>query len=250
MKSQYYPILICLGILCFLNLNRVDAHSQSIIEQRSAWRSSSLANKSKPKGKTLAMANKFGPYGRRGSVAAELSVSKRILDGALIHKETLVEMNIPSVGQVGYTNCLAACIEAVDKSFGGKLSQDDVRKLPGLTGDPYEIPLTDMQAMGTYQLFSGRRTIAEMDKESSPQRILFAMQNGIRVIINYSTLMGGHSIVLNKIVQKTAHKRDGTVDLEYLYYAMDPGRGGAQHRIKESTIRNALNIFYIFPKKQ
>lgn len=98
MKYQYYPILICLAILCFLNLNRVDAHSQSIIDQASAWRSSSLANKSKAKGKTLAMAHKSGPYGRRGSVAAELSVSKRIFDGALIHKKTLAEINIPPIG--------------------------------------------------------------------------------------------------------------------------------------------------------
>jgi len=173
---------------------------------------------------------------------------RRFWDGATIQKTTLAQQNIPIVGQEGTNNCLPATAEAVDKSLGGNLTQQDIRDLPTLGGDP-NTPLTDVDVWSAYGKRSGRFVTGEIPRPSvnSPTNVLSNMQNGNRVAINLSTGDVGHSVLMQRVVQQTVTKINGNVTQKLLYFVMNPANGGSITRISSRSIINAYNIFYILP---
>ena len=172
---------------------------------------------------------------------------RRFWDGATVQRTVLAEQNIPIVGQVGDNNCLPANVEAVDRSFGGNMTQQDIRNLPGLGGDPNTVQLYDTNTWSAYSDASGHQVLGDLNKTTSLPRVLSNMQSGNRVSINLNTSNGGHSVVMQSVVQKTVTKVNGTITQKLLYYVMNPANGGGITRIGGNSIINSYNIFYILP---
>ena len=169
---------------------------------------------------------------------------RRFWDGATVQRTTLAEHNIPVVGQIGTNDCLPASVEAVDRSFGGGITQQDVRGWPGLEGNA---PLEDVDVWSAYGNRSGHFVTGEIPGPgvNSPANVLSNMQSGNRVAINLSTGDVGHSVVMQRAVQQTATKINGNVTQKMLYYIMNPASGGSITRISSRSIINAYNIFYV-----
>jgi RHS repeat-associated protein len=173
---------------------------------------------------------------------------RRFWDGAIVTKETLVNQNIPVVGQIGDNNCLPANAEAIDRSFGGNITQQNIRDFPGLGGDPNTVGLGDVDVWNAYKELSGHSWMGEPGSPAAVRRILNPMQGGARVSINLNT--GGkigHSVVMQSIVQKTVTKVNGNIVQKLLYYVMNPANGGNIHKMSGKVLSNAFNIFYIHP---
>ena len=181
--------------------------------------------------------------GMWGGIDAAID-GRRFFDGASVNNEVLVDQNIPVVGQVGENNCLPASVEATDRSFGGKVTQNDVRGWFG--GDPNTNPLMDVDVWAKYSDVSGHSVFGDLDKATSLPRVLSAMNDGGRVAINLNTGNVGHSVVMNSITRRTITKLNGNVISRYIYGAMNPGNGGYMMKISGRRIINAFNIFYIY----
>ena len=162
----------------------------------------------------------------------------------LIHLLVAVSVAVPFVEQFGADNCLPASVESVDKSFGGNISQYDIRSHFG--GDPNIDMLPDADVWTYYC----KRSNHTLSWENSPFRrvgqSLIHMGAGDRVAITLDTSLGGHSVLLSKVVYQQVTKMNGDSFWRFLYYVTDPARG-SNIRIRENAIRNALNVFFIVP---
>ena len=191
----------------------------------------------------MAMGGVIG--GLSGGIDAAID-GRRFWDGATVQKNILAQQNIPKVGQVGDNNCLPASAEAVDKSFGGNMTQEQIRDLVNFGSDPNIVPLDDVGLWGAYANASGHTVAGEHFKLISLPTVLSKMQGGARVAINMN--MGqsvGHSVIMQRIVQKTIIKLNGSVIQKTFYYVMNPANGGSIHKIDATQITNSYNIFYI-----
>ena len=73
------------------------------------------------------------------------------------------------------------------------------------------------------------------------------MNRGGKVAVNLNTGGDiGHSVVLQRAIHQTITKINGIPKTRYYFYVMDPMRRNYV-RISGKDIRNALNIFHIFP---
>jgi len=52
-------------------------------------------------------------------------------------------------------------------------------------------------------------------------------------------------VIMQRIVQKTIIKLNGSVIQKTFYYVMNPANGGSIHKIDATQITNSYNIFYI-----
>lgn len=172
---------------------------------------------------------------------------RRLWDGATVEKRTLVQQNIPVVGQRGKMNCGPACAEAVDKSFGGYMTQKDIRDILG--GDPDNDSLTTYAVWEAYTNNTPHTFTHNVPTGRELVKVLSVMQNGGRVSINLR-MPGtnvGHSVVMQKVVKKTVTKTNGDVSEKLSCYVMDPFEGGCIRKIEERSVTNAHRIFYIYP---
>ena len=189
----------------------------------------------------MAMGGVIG--GVSGGIDAAID-GRRFGDGATVQKNILAQQNIPKVGQVGDNNCLPASAEAVDKSFGGNMTQQDIRNI--FNGDPNIVPLVDKDVWTVYSAKYGHSFTMEYVKSTSLPTVLSKMQEGVRVAINMEIgQSAGHSVIMQSIVQKTITKLNGRVIQKTLYYVMNPANGGSIHKIDATQITNSRNIFYI-----
>ena len=189
----------------------------------------------------MAMGGVIG--GVSGGIDAAID-GRRFWDGATVQKNILAQQNIPKVGQVGDNNCLPASAEAVDKSFGGNMTQQDIRNI--FNGDPNIVPLVDKDVWTVYSAKYGHSFTMEYVKSTSLPTVLSKMQEGVRVAINMEIgQSAGHSVIMQSIVQKTITKLNGRVIQKTLYYVMNPANGGSIHKIDATQITNSRNIFYI-----
>jgi RHS repeat-associated protein len=184
--------------------------------------------------------------GIAGGIDAAID-GRRFFDGATVRDQVLANQNIPIIGQRGDNNCLPASAEAVDKSLGGNMTQEQVRALPGLGGDPNTVPLGDVDVWEKYASASKHTLNGEVGKPSSYYKIIGDMSKGGRVAINLNTGNVGHSVVMQRVVERTITKISGKILPKNLYYVMNPGNGGSITRISARSISNALHIFSIFP---
>ena len=133
-------------------------------------------------------------------------------------------------------------VEAVDKSFGGDITQYDLRLCLG--GNAETDPLMDTDVWSAYSRMSGRSISAQHSRwTKSSSEIISKMQQGNRVAITLNTGEPvAHSVVMKQIVYVSTTKINGTLR----YFVMDPA-GGLTHQISEVDIMNAYNVFYIAP---
>ena len=185
--------------------------------------------------------------GIAGGMDAALD-GRRFWDGATVDKSTLVSQDIPIVGQRGDMNCGPASAEAIDRSLGGNMTQEQIRALPKLGGDPNTTPLGDKTL---WEVFANERGYHEFqERVTDPTRKLSnlstRMQNGQRVAISLNTGGNvGHSVVMKSITQKTVTKLNGSFVQRNIYKVMNPANGGRYMRISPKSITNAENIFFI-----
>ncbi|MDR1974708.1 MAG: FG-GAP-like repeat-containing protein [Bacteroidales bacterium] len=186
--------------------------------------------------------------GISGGVDA-VGAGKNFWHGArTVERTILVEHEkIPSVRQIGDKNCLPATIEAVDRSFGGNMSQGKVRELLKLEPD-LDKPLPGLDTWVKYGEYSGHKVNPERPDVGSADKILSNMRNGIRVGISLtnSNTDVGHTVAMQRIVQKTITKHNGIAVQKILYYVMDPVYGSVV-RMPSYRIFDASAIFYIGP---
>lgn len=168
-------------------------------------------------------------------------------DGSTYLDEPIVNQDIPIIGQRGDYNCEAATAEGIDKSWGGNMTQENIRALPNLGGDPTKDGLSDLEVMKQYTIKSGHKFSGEEGNPLSYAKIIGKMLDGNRVAVTLNTGEIGHSVVMQSVFQRTITKVSGKVVLKYLFYAMNPGHGGSITDISVWSISNAYHIFYIHP---
>ncbi len=171
---------------------------------------------------------------------------RRFWDGALVNDVVLVNQNIPTVQQAGEYNCGPACVEGVDQSLGGNVTQVDARNWFG--GDPNVAGIPDQNLWNRYAAETGRNVNAvNAGGGVNPQQVAARMQNGDRIVLSQRLVdanggANGHSIVLNSAVQRTVTKYSGRSTVRLLFTAMDPSSG----TIVRTNLR-AVNMFIITP---
>lgn len=171
---------------------------------------------------------------------------RRFIDGATVQDVSVVHQEIPIIGQRGDNNCLPTSAEAVDKSFGGNMTQEDIRNLVSPNSNPITDPLGDVTVWNTYTSKAGHTWSGDVGKPTSWARIIGDMSRGDRVAISLNTgSTVGHSVVMQSVVQRTITKVSGKVIQKYLYYIMNPGNGGSIERLSTNSISHATNIFFI-----
>jgi RHS repeat-associated protein len=197
------------------------------------------------KGLGIGMATGMVMGGLMGGVEA-INNGGRFLDGATVESTVLTpNKNISVVEQRGDYNCLPAGAEAIDKSFGGSLTQEEIRNFKGLGGDPYHDALKAQEGWQIYCEETGHIYGEAVPGVNSPSDILSKMQDNWRVAINTKTPEGGHTVIMQRIELQTIIKVNGNVSQQNLYYIMNPANGGSIAPITEYTIINSYKIFYI-----
>jgi RHS repeat-associated protein len=198
------------------------------------------------KGAGIGMAAGIVMGGLMGGLDA-LKSGGRFLDGATVESTVLTpNQKISEVGQRGDYNCFPASAEAVDKSFEGFLTQEEIRNFEGLGGDPWTDALNAQKGWKTYCSKTGHIYGDETPGINSPSNILSKMQDNYRVSINTRIAESdiGHTVVMQRIESQTITKVNGNVIQQKLYYIMNPD-GGYIAPITEQTIVNSYRIFYI-----
>ena len=121
----------------------------------------------------------------------------------------MVEQDIPIVSQSGTYNCLPVSAEAVDKSFGGSITQDELRSLFG--GNPNTDGISDVDFWNLYERLSGHEVLPDKFlNDYSATLAVDCMKNGGRVAVNLNTGGNvGHSVVLQRAIRQTVTKING-----------------------------------------
>jgi hypothetical protein len=173
---------------------------------------------------------------------------RKFWNGDKVESIILVDQDIPTVGQIGDMNCGPAAGEAVDKSFGGSLTQNDIRNLPTIKWHPDYDPTADLFLWDEYCGATGHLYDKEIPGITSPSNILSKMQNGSRAVLNLNmeNYEIGHTVVMSSIVQETITSIRGNVTQRLIYIVMDPSMGGNYLQISTEKIINAYKIFYIW----
>lgn len=167
----------------------------------------------------------------------------RFIDGASVQRLERSQ-NIPIIEQRGTNNCVPASIEAVDKSLGGEITQEDIRALVG--GDPNLDPVEDLSTWKAYLSETGHSLIGENPLSNNVKLKIFAQLGlGNRVVINLNVGEIGHSVVINKAILEVVTKVNGTISTNVLFQVMNPANGGYYQYLYGNSIKNAYNIFYI-----
>jgi hypothetical protein len=130
----------------------------------------------------------------------------------------------------------------IDSSNRGSMTQEQIRNQPGLGGDPAKDGIEDYRLWNGYTLASGRPVVRGNISDIVPN-----MQNDGRVSITLRKNGSyGHTVVMQRIEQKTVTRINGTIASQKLfYYVMDPANGGGFVQIPSKSLHNA-NIFTIW----
>ena len=178
---------------------------------------------------------------------------RRFWDGATIETEIVDQSAfVTPSGQGGLEDCGPESVEIVDRSFGGNITAEDIRRKLG--GDINENALGDVSTWEKYKELSHHDYLRERSKFGRSSHIFSHMKDGGRVAVNLNTgyinpttgLSEGHSIVMQKATQKIITHLNGTMRYKYIFNAVNPGYpGGSIERITVKQIKIANNIFYI-----
>jgi len=176
---------------------------------------------------------------------------RRFFDGSSVEETILTDQNIPLIGQRGSRNCVSACVESIDKSRGGDLSQETVRSWSG--GDPDKDGLSAAKVLKEYSDMNGLKFGDEFCNGGSPARILNVMRCDGRVAyshqLEYTDSYGirktmDHLNVLKRISLKTITSINGKITTKVIYQIMNPSNGGYFMKISLKQLLNVNNSVY------
>ena len=178
---------------------------------------------------------------------------RRFWDGATVENSIVDQSSfVTPSGQGGLRDCGPESVEIVDRSFGGNITAEDIRRQLG--GDINDNALGDVSTWNKYTEMSHHKYFAEISKTGRPSHIFSQMRDGWRVAVNLNTgyinpttgLQEGHSIVMQKATQRIITHLNGMMHYKYIFNAVNPGYpGGSIERISMQQIKRAHNIFYI-----
>lgn len=181
---------------------------------------------------------------------------RRFFSGSKVKDDILFYRNIQSVGQRGSTNCTAACIESIDKSCGGNLSQETARSWFG--GNPNKDGLKPYDVFSKYAKLNGFHFVGcnYCSNASVAGMASLAMSNGgfaaYSTPIYYYDEEGARKVMLHlnvikKITIRTITTINGKISNHIIFQLMDPSHGGYFRNISLKHFINPKNgLFYMF----
>ncbi len=152
--------------------------------------------------------------------------NRRFWDGATVHRQTYTQ-TIPIIGQRGENNCVPASIESIDKSFGGCMTQEDIRSIMG--GDPNKDPLDVLKTWSTYVEQTGHSlSIGDYTTDKSLLTLFSNIERGTRatLLLGNEASTVGHNVVVQSATLKVISKINGSKILKTSFKVMNPSSGG------------------------
>jgi len=180
--------------------------------------------------------------GISGGIQAKMN-GGRFWDGAKVEKLASVTQNIPQVGQ-DPKECLFANIKATDQSFGGNLTDNEIRSLikwDAETGYAYT-----SESWANYAEYTGRTVT---DFTGRPAEAIAQFRDGARVSINLHQEGDiGHSVMLRSYQDVTITRVNGFQYSNPNLRIMNPaGSGWGWSRLQWLNYLNTGNqIFVIY----
>ncbi|TJZ50564.1 hypothetical protein FAZ15_21320 [Sphingobacterium olei] len=183
--------------------------------------------------------------GLAGGVHASVD-GRRFWDGATVNDVVLHDQNIVAVTQNGRNNCLPASAESIDRSLGGNSTQNYWRNIAGGNADTN--PLRDADFWLNSYGNNTNYTVTGTSSQLSNASIIRSFSSGNSVA--FTTNTGGavaHSVVLQRVTERTITKLTGRIINQYIYRVMDPAFGSFRNLTTGTTqnLNNLLNVFYI-----
>jgi len=166
--------------------------------------------------------------------------NRTFFNGATVQDNVLIDQNLPYVSQQGDYNCGPACGESVSR---GTVTQQQLRSALG--GDPNTTGLGDVHVWQEWSKNTGR-VAQRIPGGMSTKDVLTKMQGGSNVAISTRGVDIGHSVLANRITERTITKISGNVVNKLILHVMDPSKG-QYIRVYGGFARNAANIFILFP---
>ena len=186
--------------------------------------------------------------GASGGIAGGISAAsngRRFFDGARVKKKIIVDQPIPSIGQRGSANCVLACIESTDKSWGGSISQENARSWSKNGDDPNHDLVNGVDAWKAYETNNSSGHTVSGVSENSPEVVTSFMKHGDRVYIDKRNGRNGHGVMMKSVTLKTVTRLNGNVKSKYIYRIMNPTNSGFVSTISPNSIINANYIVII-----
>jgi RHS repeat-associated protein len=157
----------------------------------------------------------------------------RKIDGARIQFEDLTtQINGSPVSQFdaaaplgGKENCLPATAEWVDKSFGGDLSQGEIRSdwFPGTDGNTDPITLEDFEKqLDANSPYTHYKTAPSSDGLQTMYSSMNQDNERVMLILKTSQPGEAHAVGLNRVFLKTITKQNGHFASKTFYEIMNP----------------------------
>ncbi len=165
----------------------------------------------------------------------------RFWDGATVTDNVLVDKGYAFVQQNGEMNCGPASSESLSQ---GAHTKADVRASLG-GGDVNTKPLSDVDLWNDFGARTGRIAEGPFSGENNTiNSISGSMQGGADITFNSNiTNSVGHSVVANRVTERTVTKLSGNITKKLLLHVMDPARG-QYVSFSHSQVRNS-RIFII-----
>ncbi len=181
--------------------------------------------------------------GLTGGIAGKIQ-KRSFWNGVEISYKTKLEQNIPDVLQDGDANCLAGSAQSIDESFGGDLTQEQLRNwvAPGTDKNKHFLP--DKAVWEIYAKKRGYNYGGEIITNDVLKDVEHFMRNDVRMSFTYDNGRGNHSVVLQGIIEKTVIRQNGTSSTYLIYRLMDPALGETFNL--KATHFIGGHIFYIW----
>jgi hypothetical protein len=162
----------------------------------------------------------------------------RFLDGATVNDVTLIDQNLPYVNQRGEYNCGPACGSSTS---GGVVSQEELRAACG--GKPSIDPIQDDKLWQAWTNKTGRVNV-KIKGGMGEYDALSKMKGGANVSYSLRGDGAGHSVMANRVIERTITKLNGKTIIKPIMFIMDPNKG-QYIRISSYSILKASNTFLL-----
>ena len=174
--------------------------------------------------------------GLAGGISAGIKAARegrRFFDGAKINDEILVDQSNPYIHQTKKANCVAACGQS---ATDGNVTQTEIRHNLALGSDGDRIGLGDGDVVKYISQKDGG-TAQYFGKNMNKFQVVDNMRKGNQIFV---TKFGNpnHTVLMNKVVQRTITKLSGAAFTKNLYFVMEPLKG-QYTSINKGFLKNA-----------
>jgi|GEM_PF-2231390 len=159
----------------------------------------------------------------------------------------LADANLPAIQQVGKNDCLGAGLQSADESLGGNFIQQDARGWHNHNG-----PLSDIPTVARYAKENNRiyNVLRFSDRTNLTDNMVDRINSGQKILLNLrvSGQQVGHTVGINKVIERTISYAPGLQTTSTIYQIMDPAYGSystVRGGDMLSNIIKAWNIFII-----